>query len=342
MDLWEANMQATAYTAHPCSVDEPYRCEGAECKTICDMPGCDYNSYRMGAHKFYGPGEQYAVNTLKPFTIVTQFLTTDGTDDGDLAEIRRFYVQDGKRIENSNATLPGLTGQSSLSDATCALDKQVFGEEDTTRKFGGMKQMGKAIRGGMTLVLSLWDDAASRMHWLDSMDGGDPSQPGVIRGPCSLEKGDPSYVRSHHADSYVDYYNFKYGEIGSTTTASASSRPRPHVQQKPRHVQQKPQHARPKPQQQQPASQPAAGAGGKCCWGGCGDNCAAAGTWCAEEGHCVAECSGQWCPLETSLGSVKRHRPSKSKQLRGGDHIFFQKLLKLSSGKQAQQKSMEL
>ena len=34
-------------------------------------------------------------------TIVTQFITTDGTDNGDLKEMRRFYVQDGRRIANS-------------------------------------------------------------------------------------------------------------------------------------------------------------------------------------------------------------------------------------------------
>merc|ERR1712226_1303333 len=118
----------------------------------------------------------------------------------------------------------------------------------TTRKFGGMKQMGKAIRGGMTLVLSLWDDGASRMHWLDSIDG-DSTQPGALRGPCSPGKGDPSYVRAHHADAYVDYFNFKYGEIGSTTNASASSRS--HV---PQH---KPQQKQPKLQPEKPASQPA-------------------------------------------------------------------------------------
>merc|ERR1712039_15520 len=145
MDLWEANNEATAFTAHPCKVDKLYRCEGAECTTICDMPGCDYNSYRMGAHNFYGPGANFEVNTLKPFTIVTQFITADGTDEGDLSEIRRFYVQDGKKIENSPATIDGLGNQSSLSDESCTTDKRIFGEkEDTTAKFGGLKKMGEA------------------------------------------------------------------------------------------------------------------------------------------------------------------------------------------------------
>merc|ERR1719410_2642517 len=224
MDLWEANKEATAFTAHPCSVDKLYRCEGAECKTICDMPGCDFNSYRLGAHKFYGPGEEFAVNTLKPFTIVTQFITADGTDTGDLSEIRRFYVQDGRRIENSKATLDGLQNQSSLSDSSCALDKRVFGESDTTGRFGGMKQMGDAIGRGMTLVLSLWDDGESNMHWLDSKDPvwANPQKPGVLRGPCAIDVGNPNFVRSHYSSAFVDYYNFKYGELGSTTSVQST------------------------------------------------------------------------------------------------------------------------
>lgn len=32
-------------------------------------------------------------------TVVTQFITTDGTDNGDLKEIRRYYVQNGRRID---------------------------------------------------------------------------------------------------------------------------------------------------------------------------------------------------------------------------------------------------
>jgi cellulose 1,4-beta-cellobiosidase len=34
-------------------------------------------------------------------TVVTQFITTDGTDNGDLKEVKRFYVQNGRVIENS-------------------------------------------------------------------------------------------------------------------------------------------------------------------------------------------------------------------------------------------------
>ena len=34
-------------------------------------------------------------------TVVTQFITSDNTDTGDLAEIKRFYVQDGKTVRPS-------------------------------------------------------------------------------------------------------------------------------------------------------------------------------------------------------------------------------------------------
>ena len=47
------------------------------------------------------------VDTEKPMTVVTQFITDDGTDNGDLVEIRRLYLQDGDIIENSFSNLDG-------------------------------------------------------------------------------------------------------------------------------------------------------------------------------------------------------------------------------------------
>ncbi len=54
---------------------------------LCDKDGCGYNSYRLGARDFYGPG--LAVDTSQPLTVVTQFHTDDGTHLGGLVEIRR-------------------------------------------------------------------------------------------------------------------------------------------------------------------------------------------------------------------------------------------------------------
>ena len=43
----------------------------------------------------------------KKMTVVTQFITDDGTDTGELVEMRRIYVQDGKVFENSVTNQPG-------------------------------------------------------------------------------------------------------------------------------------------------------------------------------------------------------------------------------------------
>ena len=113
MDIWEANSMDTAYTPHPCTVTGPYRCTGTTSNTptdryggVCDPDGCDFNSYRMGDKTFFGPGA--TLDTKKKMTVVTQFITSDGTAAGSLAEIRRIYVQDGKVYQNSKTNIAGL------------------------------------------------------------------------------------------------------------------------------------------------------------------------------------------------------------------------------------------
>jgi len=47
--------------------------------------------------------------------------------------------------------------------------------------------MGEALKRGMVLVMSIWDDHDAYMLWLDGEYplNEDPSKPGVKRGPCS-------------------------------------------------------------------------------------------------------------------------------------------------------------
>jgi len=82
VDIWEANSQAAAYTPHPCTVSGQTLCEGVDCgdgddryNGVCDKDGCDFNSWRMGDQTFLGTG--LTVDTSSPFTVVTQFLTSD-------------------------------------------------------------------------------------------------------------------------------------------------------------------------------------------------------------------------------------------------------------------------
>merc|ERR1712113_982921 len=72
-----------------------------------------------------------------------------------------------------------------------------------------MSQMSKALSGGMVLVLSIWDDHAVNMLWLDSdyPPEKDPSAPGVARGTCSTDSGKPDDVESQHPDSHVIFSN---------------------------------------------------------------------------------------------------------------------------------------
>ena len=119
LDIWEANTISTVFTNHPCDVSGQYRCEGVECGDnksdnrydgVCDKDGCDFNHCRMGDPTYYGPGSSFKVDSTKPLTLVTQFITSDGTDTGDLTEMRRIYVQDGKVIANNVANVPGNLG----------------------------------------------------------------------------------------------------------------------------------------------------------------------------------------------------------------------------------------
>jgi len=233
MDIWEANSRATAYTPHPCNKPGFTRCEGVECGDnkksqrydgICDKDGCDFNSYRMGDFDFYGAGSGFKVDTTKPITVVTQFLTADGTDSGDLSEIRRFYVQEGKKIPNSEATILGPKGGDSVTDDFCKKQKDAFGDINDFARKGALKEMGAALDRGMVLVLSLWDDTDVSMQWLDSAYPTDqpPRKPGVLRGPCpGGAQSAPSHLRSTYPDAQVEFSMIKTGTIGSTASGSA-------------------------------------------------------------------------------------------------------------------------
>merc|ERR1711920_198806 len=73
--------------------------------------------------------------------VVTQFITSDGTDNGDLIQVRRIYVQNGHVIQNSNSTIPGIQGNS-LTESFCQAQKRVFADPDDHTAKGGLKAMG--------------------------------------------------------------------------------------------------------------------------------------------------------------------------------------------------------
>lgn len=165
MDIWEANDMSTAYTPHPCKDNTQHSCDGDNCggtysKTRyagdCDPDGCDFNPFRQGNETFYGPGSEFTVDTTKKVTVVTQFIKGSS---GDLSEIKRFYVQNGVVIPNSESTVAGVSGNS-ITEEFCTNQKKVFGDEESFEANGGLKQMGAAVASPMVLVMSLWDDVS--------------------------------------------------------------------------------------------------------------------------------------------------------------------------------------
>ncbi|KAI4592937.1 hypothetical protein KJ359_010189 [Pestalotiopsis sp. 9143b] len=128
----------------------PHPCQGDSC----DKSGCGYNPYASGQRNLWATGG--TVDTSKPFTVVTQF-----AGSSTLTQITRLYIQNGKQV--SGGTI------SSCNDGQ-----------------GGLAGMGQALGRGMVLAMSIWNDAAQQMAWLD-------------------------------ADTHVVFSNIRWGDIGSTT-----------------------------------------------------------------------------------------------------------------------------
>lgn len=226
MDVWESNSISTAYTPHACTVQGQTRCEGDDCgdnanggrhKGVCDKDGCDFNPYRLGDKYFFGPSSNFTIDTTQPFTVITQFATADGTDNSDLSDIRRLWIQNGRLIKSSFVNVGGHRFNS-ITDDFCDAQKQEFENPNDYEKRGGHKSMSDSMDRGMVLVMSLWDDHSVNMLWLDSDYPTDKPAylPGVARGTCPITSGKPQDVESQHPDASVTYSNIKYGEIGST------------------------------------------------------------------------------------------------------------------------------
>ncbi|KAK3376039.1 glycoside hydrolase family 7 protein [Lasiosphaeria ovina] len=152
---------------------------GHPCKgNNCDKNGCGYNPYASNQRNFWGPGK--TLDTSKPFTAITQFPASGGR----LSQITRKYIQNGRTITSGSLNSCGSEGST-----------------------GGMTGMGQALGRGMVLAMSIWNDAAQNMAWLDS----------GTNGPCASGQGSPSNIQSQHPDTHVIFSNIRWGDIGSTT-----------------------------------------------------------------------------------------------------------------------------
>ncbi|KAG8934869.1 hypothetical protein FRC01_014035, partial [Tulasnella sp. 417] len=206
MDLWQANSLSTVMKAHPCKFQDPglrrYKCYEDECGAsapsgtkyngVCDPDGCDFNPYRMGKTSFYGPGK--TVDTTKKLTVVTQFVTSNGTPAGSLVEIRRKYVQNGVTISNSLVNVPNVAAFNSITSSYCNQQKAAFVDETSFQAKDGLGGLTEAFKRGMVLVLSIYADPDAHMLWLDGPypPWVNPNSPGVTRGICADTTGVPA------------------------------------------------------------------------------------------------------------------------------------------------------
>jgi cellulose 1,4-beta-cellobiosidase len=177
MDIWEANNMANALTPHPCQKPGQQSCTGDGCNNQCDSSGCDFNPYHLGQRNFFGTNG--AVDTTKPFTVITQFLTNDNTANGKLAAINRFYKQNGKIIPNARIDIPGIsTGNATITNDFCKSQAQSFNEAASYKfeKMGALEAVGASLSRGMTLSLSIWDDSKTKMQWLDGVQSSSSGQ----------------------------------------------------------------------------------------------------------------------------------------------------------------------
>jgi cellulose 1,4-beta-cellobiosidase len=165
------------------------------------------------------------VNTNSVFTVVTQFITSTGTSSGTLSEIRRYYVQGGVVIPNSYSNFPSFGPYNSITDAFCVAKATLFGDSTGFETKGGLAEMGTSLSTGMVLVMSLWDDYAVDMLWLDSdyPTNASVTAPGVARGPCPTTSGVPATVESQSPGAYVVYSNIKWGALNSTFSGTLST-----------------------------------------------------------------------------------------------------------------------
>ncbi|KAJ7454158.1 glycoside hydrolase, partial [Mycena latifolia] len=153
MDIWTGNMNSAAFTAHSCSVVGQTQCSGSDCGDdgVCDKDGCVFNSSLMGVKNFLGPGS--AVDTNSPFTVVTQFVGAP------ITVIRRFYVQNGKVIQNPYTNIAGISPPvNSITNSFCNAEKAATGDSNSFESHGGLKTIGAALQRGMVLALSIWGD----------------------------------------------------------------------------------------------------------------------------------------------------------------------------------------
>ncbi|KAI9603502.1 hypothetical protein KEM48_001459 [Puccinia striiformis f. sp. tritici PST-130] len=203
LDLWEGNGLLSAYAAHPCVHSNMSICEGEGCTAqggLCDHSGCAFASQRVAGNAFYGPSK--TIDTRYKFTVVTQFLTSTGTAQGELVEIRQFYIQNGTVIRQQSVQPPGYV---SSSDSITE----------------------KAMDQGMVLVMGLWtDEVTNTLGSIQKIPATRKANLRRINGQiCPERTRTQPFIQKHHPDASVHFSNIRIEPINSIPVAVADHYP---------------------------------------------------------------------------------------------------------------------
>merc|ERR1712203_456408 len=155
-----------------------------------------------------------------------QFITDDGTDNGQVSQVRQFYTQNGKTIEHPQYSVNG-NQHDRITDEFCSDWVATTHDGTNFLEKGGMKTISESLETGVVLVMSLWDDHYANMLWLDSTYPVDSSDPGAYRGSCSTDSGVPKDVEAKYGNAHVIFSDIKVGPIGSTVPHGPSPAPTP-------------------------------------------------------------------------------------------------------------------
>lgn len=247
MDIMEANTRAQQYTTHAC-IDKcgSHTTDVPECKgngspsTVCDQSGCGLNPFRYGPgttyntemnnEKWHGPrtdGTNYQLDSSQAFTVVTQFHADPSTKV--LANISRFYMQKGKRIDLPTLyVLPPKDGQHYGAFESPAITKDycpdIYDRWNGNAGYAPLGQMGKNMENGMVLAMSAWyaqetynngkpQGSQTGMSWLDGVNNWSGYKKA---GPCHTTTSDAA--GPYHAT----FSDIRIGDIGTTLQSSAS------------------------------------------------------------------------------------------------------------------------
>lgn len=142
VDIMEANNHAFAATPHKCDAPEHGH------YSSCDRDGCSQNT--RDTPDAYGPGEEYTIDTTRPFHVQTEFPEIDGTLVGMVTTLQ----QDGRHVVLDHSAC-NRTDLATLSDV---------------------------MANGMSLRITYWGDSAETMAWMDA--------PPCGRQACNASAGD--------------------------------------------------------------------------------------------------------------------------------------------------------